>query len=756
MQGQAAPPPVQGATQRATTPAAQPSIDERRAALQEKLTQTQNRLAAFASAKPGDPLLPGVTADERASQQQLLHSLERVYENHLDSLRRLKEIVASQKELKEAAAAWRGFSEPPPYSVSFVDDLWDQVSNKDRQIGVVRVEQGMIDGLLEEARSTLKSSEQALRQSKERLEATDPGPAAARARWLTELAELRHSHDEAMVGGLETGRQVNTERLAYFLNEQELLQRKALAASRASPLSVQDRDAKLAALESEQRKLAAEIAQISKVEQTAIESLKSALAQLREAQEQLGRKLPQDETHTREIGRLRQELDTLNIEVDAAGSTLRMLRLLSHAVAVQQKMWEKRHRTENTNDTKVLDEALADVKQTLERRAEWRSYFGSQLDETRRRMTSLEQRFAAWRPEYGERSLAERELRAWEQQESVFRRVLAQVDSFDAVLRSWQEAMRLRKETATVAERLRGLAAEAAENAGKFWNFELLAVEDKIVVEGREIVGKRSVTLGKITKALLILLLGFWLAARIAAYGRRHVLARIPGKASTALLMYRLFSLFVIVGITVFALVSVNIPLTVFAFLGGALAIGVGFGAQNILNNFISGLILLAERPIKLGDIVEVEGVRGEITDIGARCCQVHRPDGIDMLVPNSSFLEKSVINWTLSSPQVRFTINVRVPYGSSTREAIGLIRRAAEEHPKILKHPTPEVLLLDVGESALTLAVYFWVDISREHKWREVVSDIRQRIEELFRHAGMQIAFPTKPPPGQPEPHPG
>ncbi|MBU2571788.1 MAG: mechanosensitive ion channel [Gammaproteobacteria bacterium] len=117
-----------------------------------------------------------------------------------------------------------------------------------------------------------------------------------------------------------------------------------------------------------------------------------------------------------------------------------------------------------------------------------------------------------------------------------------------------------------------------------------------------------------------------------------------------------------------FSLVRVHVPLTVFTFFGGALAIGAGFGAQNIISNFISGLILSVERPIKLGDIVDVEGVRVKITHIGGRCCQVHRFDGIDMLIPNSRLLDKSVTNWTLSEQSIRCTVMVGIAYGSPVR----------------------------------------------------------------------------------------
>ena len=135
-------------------------------------------------------------------------------------------------------------------------------------------------------------------------------------------------------------------------------------------------------------------------------------------------------------------------------------------------------------------------------------------------------------------------------------------------------------------------------------DFELLTIDDSIIADGREISGKRRVTVGKVGQMLAILGIGFWLVSRLRRFGRERVADWQAGRANSCLLGLRLFNLTAVIAILVFALVSVHIPLTVFTLLCGTLAIGVGFGAQNILNNFISGLILLLERSIKIGDIV--------------------------------------------------------------------------------------------------------------------------------------------------------
>jgi potassium efflux system protein len=199
------------------------------------------------------------------------------------------------------------------------------------------------------------------------------------------------------------------------------------------------------------------------------------------------------------------------------------------------------------------------------------------------------------------------------------------------------------------------------------------------------------------------------------------------------------------VSVVLFAVSSVQIPLTAFAFLGGALAIGAGFGAQNLINNFISGVILLLERPIKLGDIVDIEGVRGRVMRVGLRCSIVRRFDGIDMLIPNSSFLEKNVTNWTLSDPYLRFTVTVGVAYGSPTEKVKALLEQAVREHEKIRKFPEPLVVFEEFGESSLDFTVFFWIAVSREADYRVVASDLRFRIDQLLREAGITIAFPQR-----------
>jgi small-conductance mechanosensitive channel len=216
-------------------------------------------------------------------------------------------------------------------------------------------------------------------------------------------------------------------------------------------------------------------------------------------------------------------------------------------------------------------------------------------------------------------------------------------------------------------------------------------------------------------------------------------------KETTAAAVEKVINYFTVFLIVLFALRVVNIPLTLFTFLGGAVAIGVGFGAQNLINNFISGFIIMAEQPIKIGDLIEIEGNFAMVEEIGARCTRIRTGGNVQILVPNSSFLEKNIINWTHSDKEVRAQITIGVVYGSPVREAERLLLQVADEHKRVRKVPKPFVLFADFGDSSLIFDLYFWISMDRIMDRRIIESDIRFRIDELFREAGIVIAFPQR-----------
>jgi len=197
--------------------------------------------------------------------------------------------------------------------------------------------------------------------------------------------------------------------------------------------------------------------------------------------------------------------------------------------------------------------------------------------------------------------------------------------------------------------------------------------------------------------------------------------------------------------ILVFSLITVNIPLAVFAFFGGALAIGVGFGAQTLIGNFISGLILLFDRTISLNDVVEVDGHWGRVTAINIRSSRVRRFDGIEVLIPNSHFLQQNVVNLTLSDPYARFEIAVGVAYGTPTRTAEEVIFRAVMAQLEVQSDPAPYVVFEDFAESSLNFRAYFWIALDPSLNSNIIRSEIRHRIDEYLAQANISIPFPQR-----------
>ena len=175
------------------------------------------------------------------------------------------------------------------------------------------------------------------------------------------------------------------------------------------------------------------------------------------------------------------------------------------------------------------------------------------------------------------------------------------------------------------------------------------------------------------------------------------------------------------------------------------LAIGIGFGSQNIMNNFISGLIILAEHPIKVGDLIDVDGVFGQVERIGPRSSRIRAGDNTHVIVPNSAFLEKNVLNWTVSDDVIRTWVDVGVAYGSPVEEVAEGLQRAVAEEPGVLDSPEPEILFMDFGDNALAFRAYFWVRVARSLDRHRFQSRLRFRIDRIFREAGIVIAFPQR-----------
>jgi len=271
------------------------------------------------------------------------------------------------------------------------------------------------------------------------------------------------------------------------------------------------------------------------------------------------------------------------------------------------------------------------------------------------------------------------------------------------------------------------------EDFEKFWHFPLIRTDSGI-----------EVTVSQVTLSATVAVIGLvlaWYLQRLLGRSLRKT-SLDPNVAQT-IQRISFYAILILLFVTVLGML--NIPVTALAFVSGAVAIGVGFGAQNIINNLISGWILMSERPVRIGDFVEIDDSRGTVEVIGNRSTRIKRIDGVHLLVPNSQMLERTVVNWTLVDRKFRATVRVGVAYGSPVRTVEKILYQVAREHDEVLAEPAPVVIFEDFGDSALIFDVYFWCEARAERELRMIRSDIRFRIDELCREHGVTIAFPQR-----------
>lgn len=255
-------------------------------------------------------------------------------------------------------------------------------------------------------------------------------------------------------------------------------------------------------------------------------------------------------------------------------------------------------------------------------------------------------------------------------------------------------------------------------------------------------LGTFSLSLGDALAFALVLWLSVVLSRAIRALLEEDVLPSvdlprgIPAAISTLVHYAALFIGFLL------AAAAAGFDLSRFTLLAGAFGVGLGFGLQNIVNNFVSGLILIFERPIQVGDAVEVGGIQGEVKGIGIRASRVRTWTGAEVIVPNGDLISQQVTNWTLDGRLRRLEINVGAKYGTDPQMVIGLLTETVSRHPETLADPPPYAVFKGFGPSSLDFVVRAW---TASESWLVVNSDLGVAVNNAFRDAGIEIPYPQQ-----------
>jgi len=185
---------------------------------------------------------------------------------------------------------------------------------------------------------------------------------------------------------------------------------------------------------------------------------------------------------------------------------------------------------------------------------------------------------------------------------------------------------------------------------------------------------------------------------------------------------------------------TVGISMSSLAAVGAVLMVGIGFGLQNITQNFISGIIILLERPIKVGDLIRVKDISGKVTEIGARSTLVTTRDDVSIIVPNSQFISEQVVNESLSGDKIRVKLKIGVAYGTDPRKVEKILMDVAKESDHILSYPAPKVFFTNFGDSSLDFTLSLW--ITDNWNFEGILSDMRFRVSDIFKEENIEIPF--------------
>ncbi len=256
--------------------------------------------------------------------------------------------------------------------------------------------------------------------------------------------------------------------------------------------------------------------------------------------------------------------------------------------------------------------------------------------------------------------------------------------------------------------------------------------------------GDLRISVLTIIQGILILIVLLWLAAATSGMMERRIHA-MPNLTPSIQVLLTKTTKMVLVALAIFAAISATgLDLSVFAFFGGALGLGLGFGMQRIVSNLVSGVILLLDRSVKPGDFIAVGNTYGWVDSLGARYVAVVTRDGTEHLIPNEELITTRVENWSHSNNLARLRVPVGVAYDTDLDSAIAICVEAANRVTRVLKNPVTKCLVTAFGDSAIELEIRIWINDPQEGR-SSVISNVLLEVWRAFREAGIQIPFPQR-----------
>lgn len=633
-------------------------------------------------------------ASEAAAQLQTLLALDAAFAQHQT---RLSQIDFLQKELEEANQTLEQLEdyepdESKPYSFLTLENLRDELEQQVQRSEASATESKSAEQLVAASRTVLKERENELRGLRKSAQSV---PA-----------------DHAKMAKVETALQLATAKMHMRQAELEVAQQqgeldKILKKQIDKKIAVLEKDAKFS--EEDRDRILEQLA----TEATQLKSLR------RNAETQY-------EQLTLKEGKLRSEATTDIERVKVTGDLQAALQATQLRVVTLERMLE--HLESASGYWKQRYKLLTEKQNELSDLRTWRSDVSDTLDEFTATIEALDQR----------RATVRKDLR------TVARESTA---TADAVVQSSKERETALREyddlCASSIERIKQLTPPLERFAQEIkaqltkseslWNVGWLDFASGLLSYEVAEVDDEAVTVSRVLLLILLIILGMVASYYASVFLARHVLSRLGIKPGTAIAIRSIFLYLLCIVSGVLAFRFLNIPMAAFAFVGGAAAIAIGFGSQDVMNNFMSGIILLTEQPIRVGDVIQIYDTQCVVTHIGLRSTRLRNFQNHELIIPNTVLIEKQVTNLTLTDNFAQMFVAIEVDRTESIEKTMRLMAEIARNHPSVVKDREPVVLLRTADTYYLNFEVHYTIEFADPMKSLLTQSQILESISKCF-----------------------
>ena len=651
--------------------------------------------------------------------------------------------VTDARKALEAAradeAAWTGFKEKPPYSILMIDELLNERDAIEAKRLSHESSLANFESILASTLGEAKSAEEIVNTAIGAVQNATPEMLEL-AKWRLDAARAKARLFATRASYLQANCESFKDRVTASKSELALVERKIQAVAPKAQFSEDDLT-KISKIANDRRKaLGKEIDAISK-------RLKAALATRARAQTALD-ELPAAATTDKESDALLLAKFRVQVADERIASLQSMTEGLESLVQLESlnlKSYQSRRLIMTSANAEERRKALDSITLLSERLRSWLRVVDNEMATCGAELSKIESRASSITAEDLRFALVNEQRAACSEKLAMLQRASQAVVAQRKLVKRWFTDFTPKTDNSGLVARVTTLATHVWATMFKIWSFEVMSFEEKIEVDGQTITGKLPVTFGMLLRALLFFVIGYWIAAKIAQRIQHTIVARGHIAEAQAKTLRNWAMIVVGVFLAIGTLSFLKIPLTIFAFFGGALAIGLGFGMQTLIKNFISGIIVLAERKVRVGDILDVDGIIGTVVEVNTRSSIIRGADDVETMIPNSVFLENRVTNWTLSSSKMRRSLRVGVAYGSNPQKVMEVLTESAARHGLILKDPAPFAIFEDFGDNALIFSLYFWVHLGGSTNPMIVGSDLRLMIEKRFAELEIGVPFPQR-----------